>query len=274
MSLCDLVLVLCVLFSIQAVGAFTAYDCSQPEVVKHYDLLSAGDCATEPNDRLVERSIYGEVVQVKEMMHIEAYSCYAVVTTSQQHCGMWSHAGIQRHKNFRQVVNIEPQACRNAQKTKMITLEGRTFNVTNNVRNYFNVISAGLFDEETLKCYGDSNGLVIQNDYEVYFGYRSVQVHTVTQIITIPTVGGPLQARVHDEGVMDSEFGTFVWSVPDLACPDSIISLYRGQVVLKTNSSRTPVFRGGIVIIDIQEDTNESQVGHGCFHTLKKNLVN
>lgn len=246
-------------YLLQGVIGFTAYDCSQPEKVKVYDLLSAGQCEdTRPGH--IERSMWGEVVQVKEQFHITAYSCYVVVTTSQQHCGMWSHAGIQRHQNFRQVINIEPQACRRARDTNTIILGQKTFNVTANVRNYFNVIVSGHFDDTTLKCYGNEDGLIIQNDYEGFFGYKPVQVHTVTQTLTIPTVGGPLQAKVHDESLMDSEFGTYVWKTPDVDCPDSMISLYRGEVVVKTNSSsRNPILTGAMVIIDIH-NSNASQV--------------
>lgn len=248
-------------FWLQTVFGFTAYDCSEPERVKQYDLLSAGECEdTKPG--LVERSMWGEVVQLKETFHITAYSCYVVVTTSQQHCGMFSHAGIQRHQNFRQVINIEPQLCRAARDTKTIILDQKTFNVTANVRNYFNTIVSGHFDEQSKKCYGNDEGLVIQNDYEAFFGEKPVQVHTTSQTMTIPTVGGPLQARVHDESLMDSEFGTFVWKTPDVDCPDSMISLYRGQVVVKTNtSSRNPILTGAMVIIDIH-NSNESQVNN------------
>lgn len=74
------------------VQGFTAYDCSNPETVTAFDLVSQPQC-DEQHGGMVERTLWSELVQVKETIHIPAYSCYIVVTTTAQHCGMFSHAG-------------------------------------------------------------------------------------------------------------------------------------------------------------------------------------
>jgi len=77
---------------VDGVTSFTAYDCSQPESVTTYDLIATPEC-NENHAGLVERTLWSEIIQLKETIHITAYSCYLVVTTTAQHCGMFSHAG-------------------------------------------------------------------------------------------------------------------------------------------------------------------------------------
>lgn len=157
------------------------------------------------------------------------------------------------------MVPIEAQLCRHARATKTITLDGKIFNISENVRNYFQVIVGGSFNTAKLSCSGNDDGLVVINDYEGFFGEKTVMVHRVTNTVTIQTIGGGLSARLHDESVRDAEFGTFIWDFPNVECPDSMVSLYSGQLTVKTNSSTNPNLIGGVVIVDVHNG-KESQV--------------
>lgn len=154
---------------------------------------------------------------------------------------------------------IEAQDCRKARLTKQISLDKQVFNITENVRTNFQVIASGSFNMEKLSCTGDKDGLVTVNNYEAFFGEKSVLLHRVSNTVSIPTIGGTIAARVHDESVRDAEFGTYVWNTPNVECPDSMVSLYRGQLSVKTNSSSNPNLIGAMVIVDVHK-ANESQV--------------
>ena len=163
------------------------------------------------------------------------------------------------HRRFRQVVPIEAQMCRNARATKTITLDGKSFNFTENIMNNFQVIVGGSFNFKKLTCAGNDEGLIIINEYEAYFGAKTVSVHRVTNTVSIQTIGGNIAARLHDESLRDSEFGTYIWDFPNVKCPDTMITLYRGQLSVKTNTSSNPNLVGGVVIIDVHTG-QESQV--------------
>lgn len=215
--------------------------------------------------RVITKKVNAEVVQVKDTRHIKVFHCLVTESRFAQHCGMFSHAGVAVYQKFRETVQIEAQACREAQRTNTISLNGQTFNITIGVKNQLHMFVAGSLDAK-FNCKGGDDGRVIQSDYEAIFREEDAVLHKVTKVLTIPTAGrAEIQARIQDASVMDYEEGTYVWKNHDISCPETIVQLYHGPLTVRTNDSNTLL--GGLGIF---ENKVQSQVNFVGFKlTLK-----
>ncbi len=104
-------------FSGQAVEGFTAYDCSnRSNIVESYLLLEPDVCANIGKEGVVETTVYGEIVQIKQVRMIPVFRCVVIETIVSQFCGMFSAAGVARYIRFREPRTLEAWECRQARK--------------------------------------------------------------------------------------------------------------------------------------------------------------
>ncbi len=83
-----------------------------------------------------------------------------------------------------------------------------------------------------------------------------------------------------DKSIVDSLEGTVVWEYDSMACPQTIVRLYRGMMKAYVNQSNT--YEGSTVVVEHQEkdqaaglELAESFIlcGHQAFKTHIKNIA-
>jgi len=70
-------------------SGFTAYDCANTtNRVDVYSLLEPAACPTTTSHHSVERTIFGEIVQIKTERRVPVYRCSVIETVISQYCGI------------------------------------------------------------------------------------------------------------------------------------------------------------------------------------------
>ncbi len=57
-----------------------------------------------------------------------------------------------------------------------------------------------------------------------------------------------IRARITDRSIVDSLEGSYIWEPKETACPDSLVTLYKGPIKVFSNS--TASLTGGMAIVD------------------------
>ncbi|MFN9909896.1 MAG: hypothetical protein ACK56F_27890, partial [bacterium] len=108
---------------------------------------------------------------------------------------------------------------------------------------------------ESLDNYGNCevgpfeiNGVTLKNQmatamYEIYVHQEWARANDLTGTIKLSEY---LMGTTTDQTLVDSGEGTYVWDYSQDACPDTLVSLYRGQIKVLTNS--TASFTDGTAI--------------------------
>jgi hypothetical protein len=89
-----------------------------------------------------------------------------------------------------------------------------------------------------------------------------------------------VQARAADKSIVDSLEGTVVWEYNSMACPQTIVRLYRGMMKTYVNQSNT--YEGSTVVIEHQDKDQAAGLGlaesfilcgNQAFRTHIKNIA-
>ncbi len=93
------------------------------------------------------------------------------------------------------------------------------------------------------------NGMPLRNQmatamYEIYVRQEWARANDLTGTIKLSEY---LMGTTTDWTLVDSGEGTYVWDHSQDACPDTLVSLYRGQIKVLTNS--TASFTDGTAIV-------------------------
>jgi hypothetical protein len=113
------------------VGGFRAYDCANAtNRVDVYSLLEPEACPSATPHHAVERTIFGEIVQIKSERRVPVFRCRVVETVVSQYCGFLSAGGVTRYLKFREPRRVEAQDCRLAQTARRLTIGDKKFPVT------------------------------------------------------------------------------------------------------------------------------------------------
>jgi hypothetical protein len=169
-----LVLLMCLV--VTPVGGFTAYDCSnRSNVVESYSLLEPDACANMGRDGEVETMVYGEIIQIKQDRMIPVFRCVVVETLVAQYCGMFSAAGVTRYIRFRELKPLEAWECRQARRSSLILINGRTVKGKVGATASHTMFLSGSLNEDsrcevgmvTLPDGKVLNGLAAQGLYEI-----------------------------------------------------------------------------------------------------------
>jgi hypothetical protein len=218
------------------VKGFTAFHCSNPSnIVEVYSLLEPDACANMGKEGEVETTVYGEIVQIKQDRMIPLFQCIVIETLISQYCGMFSAAGVARYIRFREPRALEAWECRQARKSGKIVINGRTFQGKIGATASHSMFLAGGLDGES-KCevsivtFPDGKTLdsqAAQGLYEITLREEFARLNELTGSLTL--ISG-VQAAAGDKSIVDSLEGTVVWEFDSMACPQTIVRLYRGMM--------------------------------------------
>jgi hypothetical protein len=281
--LLTLVLILC--FTGHPAEGFTVYDCSnRSNVVETYSLLEPDACANMGKEGEVETTVYGEIVQIKQDQMIPVFRCIVIETLISQYCGMFSEAGVARYIRFQELKPLEAWECRQARRSGKI-VNGRTFEGKIEATASHSMFLAGGLDDQS-RCevgiitFPDGkalNGQAAQGLYEITLREELARLNELTGSLTL-TSG--VQAAAGDKSIVDSLEGTVVWEYDSMACPQTIVRLYRGMMKAYVNQSNT--YEGSAVVVEHQDkeqaaglELAESFIlcGHQAFKTHIKNIA-
>ncbi len=213
------------------VAAFTAYDCSnRSNVVESYSLLEPDACANMGRDRVVETTVYGEIVQIKQDRMIPVFRCTVIETLVAQYCGMFSAAGVTRYLKFRELKPLEAWQCRKARKNGLLLINGRPISGKIGATVSHTMFLAGDLDDEsncevgtvTLRDGKVLGGMASQGLYEITLREEFARMNELTGSLTL-TSG--VQAMAADKSIADSLEGTVVWEYDPMECPQTIVKL-------------------------------------------------
>jgi hypothetical protein len=120
-------------------------------------------------------------------------------------------------------------------------------------------------------------GQVAQGLYEITLREEFARLKELTGSLTL-TSG--VQAAAGDKSMVDSLEGTVVWEYDLMACPQTIVRLYRGMMKAYVNQTNT--YEGSTVVVEHQDkdqaaglELAESFIlcGHQAFRTHIKNIA-
>jgi hypothetical protein len=227
---------------VSSVDAFTAYDCSNStNVVESYFLLEPDTCANMGKDGEVETSVYGEVAQMKQDRMIPVFRCMVIETLVAQYCGMFSAAGVKRYIRFRELRPLEAWECRQARLNGQVHINGKILvGKISDTISHTMFLTGGLDDESrcevgvvTLLDGKVLNRQVAQGLYEITLREDFARLNELTGSLTL-TSG--MQAAAGDKSLVDSLEGTVVWEYDAMACPQTIVKLFRGTLTKPTRT--------------------------------------
>ncbi len=177
--------------------------------------------------------------------------CTATQTIKSVYCGWQSRTGPERFAKFHDPIVIEPADCRMAAKTGRFKLNRKDYPFEMNIRKAVIVDLVGSLDN-----YGNCevglfefNGVTLKNQmatamYEIYVHQEWARANDLTGTIKLSEY---LMGTTTDWTLVDSGEGTYLWDHSKDACPDTLVSLYRGRIKVLTNS--TASFTDGTAIV-------------------------
>ncbi len=233
-------------------AAFRAYDCNnQSSQIEQYSLLDPEPCDNMEKVHAIERELYGEIVQIKKERLVQVTRCTATQTIKSVYCGFQSRSGPERYAKFHNLIVIEPADCRLAAKTGRFKLNGKDYPFEMNVRRSIIVDLMGGLDNNGNCEVGlyEVNGVPLRNQmatamYEIYVRQEWARANDLTGTIKLSEY---LMGTTTNRTLVDSGEGTYVWDHSQDACPDMLVSLYRGRIKGLTNS--TASFTDGTAIV-------------------------
>jgi hypothetical protein len=246
-----LMLLLCI--SGNPAEGFTTYDCSnRSNIVEAYSLLEPDACANMGQEGEVETTVYGEIVQIKQDRMTPVFRCIVIKTLISQYCGMFSAAGIARYIRFREPRALEAWECRQARKSGKIVINSRTFEGKIGATASHSMFLAGGLDDES-RCevgivtfpHGKTlNGQATQGLYEIMLREEFARLNELTGSLTLTS---RVQAAAGDKSIVDSLEGTVMWEYDSMACPQTIVRIYRGMMKAYVNQTNT--YEGSTVVV-------------------------
>jgi hypothetical protein len=232
--------------------AFHAYDCNnQSSQIEQYLLLDPEPCSNMEKVHTIKREFYGEIVQIKKERLVQVTRCTATQTIKWVYCGFQSRLGPERYAKFHDPIVIEPADCRQEAKTGRFKLNGKDYPFEMNFRRAIIVDLVGGLDNIGNCEVGlyEVNGVPLRNQmatamYEIYVRQEWARANDLTGTIKLSDY---LMGTTTDRTLVDSGEGTYIWDHSQDACPDTLVSLYRGRIKVLTNS--TASFTDGTSIV-------------------------
>jgi hypothetical protein len=169
---------------------------------------------------------------------------------------MFSAASVARYIRFQEPRTLEAWECRQARKNSKIIINGRTFQGKIGATASHSMFLAGGLDNES-KCevgiatFPDGktlDGQTAQGLYEITLREEFARLNELTGSLTL-TSG--VQATARDKSIVDSLEGTVVWEYDSMACPQTIVRLYRGMMKAYVNQTNT--YEGSTVVVEHQD---------------------
>ncbi len=134
---------------------------------------------------------------------------------------------------------IEPADCQLAAKTGRFKLNKKDYLFEMNVRRLVIVNLVGGLDNNGNCEVGllEVNGVPLRSQmasamYEIYIRQEWARANNLTGTIKLLEY---LMGTTTDRTLVDSGEGTYVWDYSQDACPDTLVSLYRGWIKMLNN---------------------------------------
>jgi hypothetical protein len=198
---------------------------------------------------------------------------------------MFSAAGVARYIRFREPRALEAWECRQARKSGKIVINGRMFEGKIGATASHSMFLADGLDDESRCEVGivtfpngkTLDGQATQGLYEITLREEFARLNELTGSLTL-TSG--VQAAAGDKSIVDCLQGTVVWEYDSMACPQTIVRLYRGMMKAYVNQTNT--YEGSTVVVEHQDkdqaaglELAESFIlcGHQAFKTHIKNIA-
>ncbi len=249
-------------------AAFRAYDCNNQ---KQYSLLDPEPCGNMEKVHAIERELYGEIVQIKKERLVQVTRCTATQTVKSVYCSWQSRTGPERYAKFHDPIVIEPADCRMAAKTGRFKLNGKNYPFEMNVRQAVIVDLVGSLDNYGNCKVGpfEINGVTLKSQmatamYEIYVRQEWARANDLTGTIKLTEY---LMGTTTGRTLVDSGEGTYVWDHSKGACPDTLVSLYRGRIKVLTNS--TASFTDGMAIVAGRQEPGRRPGVEGDHDTVR-----
>ncbi len=182
----------------------------------------------------MEATVYREIVQIKQdrMIPVFRYQVFELIVS--QYCGHFSAAGVTRYIRFREPKALQAWECRKARKNRKVVLSGRTVQAKIGATVSHAMFLSGAMDDDSNSETGIisfPNGKALgrqttQGLYEVMLREEFPRLNQLTGSLTL-TSG--VQAHVDNKSILDSVEGTVVWEYDSMACPQTIVQLYKGR---------------------------------------------
>jgi hypothetical protein len=189
----------------------------------------------------IERELFGEIVQIKKERLVQVTRCMASQTIKLAYCGFQSRSGMERYEKFFELIVIEPADCWLAAKTVRFKLNRRDYMFDMNVRLSVIVNLVGGLDNNGNCEVGlfEVNGVPLKGQvatamYDIYVSQEWARANDLTGSIKLSEY---LMGSTTDPTLVDSGEGTFIWDYSQDTCPDTLVSLYRGRILMLTNST-------------------------------------
>ncbi len=174
---------------------------------------------------------------------------------------------------------------RQARRSGKIIINGRKFQGKIGATASHSMFLAGGLDnqsrcEVSIVTFPDGkalNGQAAQGLYEITLREEFARLNELTGSLTL-TSG--VQAAAGDKSIVDSLEGTVVWVYDSMACPQTIVRLYRVMMKAYVNQSNT--YEGSTVLVEHQDKDQAAGLklaesfilcGHQAFKTHIKNIA-
>jgi hypothetical protein len=204
-----------------------------------------------------------------------------IETLVAQYCGMFSAAGVKRYIRFRELRPLEAWECRQARLNGQVHIN-RKMLVGKIGATMF--LTGGLDDESkcevgvvTLPDGKVLNGHVAQGLYEITLREEFARLNKLTGSLTLTS---SMQAAAGYKSLVESLEETVVWEYDAMACPQTIVKLFRGMMKAYVNQTNT--YKGSTVVMEHQDkdqaaglELAESFIlsGHQAYRTHIKNIA-
>jgi hypothetical protein len=229
--------------------AFRAYDCNnQRSQIEQYSLLDPEPYGNMEKVHAIERELYGEIVQIKKERLVQVTRCTATQMIKSTYCGFQSRLCPERYAKFHDPIVIEPADCWQAAPTGGFKPGRKDFPFKMNIRRSVIVDLVGGLDNNGNCEVGlyEVNGVPLKSQmatamYEIYVCQEWARANNTIKLSEY------LMGTTMDQTLVDSGEGTYVWDYSQDACPDMLVSLYRGRIKVLTNSMAS--FPDGTAIV-------------------------
>ncbi len=257
---------------------FVAYDCANgTNRVDAYSLLEPAACPTREDHHEVERTIFGEIVQMKKDRTVPVFRCTVIEFVMSQYCEFNSAGGVVRYITFREPRRVEAQECRAVKETGNMSVGGQEFKVTRGTTiSHSTFLHGDLTDRSNcetgvLELPGGRKigGQATQAIYKITVLEEYAKLNDLTGTIT---VASGISAKVGDLSLADPMEGTYVLTHQEEECPRTLVQLYRGPIKIFSNRSST--LEGSLALMaGLELGTMFVLCGNSTLHTHILNIA-
>jgi hypothetical protein len=185
----------------------------------------------------VETTVYREIVQIKQDQADQA-------------------AGVARYICFWEPRTLEAWECRQARKSGKVVINGKTFQGKIGATASHSMFLGGGLDDKSnceVEIISFPNGQTLggqaaQGLYEITLREELARLNELTGSLTLTS---SVQATAGEKSIVDSLEGTVVWEYDSMACPQTIVRLYRGMMKVYVNQSNA--YKGSTAVVEHQD---------------------